>query len=189
MTKNEAIQKAVENLKSGNLILCPTDTIYGISCDATNEKAVQKIIDLKGRNQSKSFIVLVNSDRMVNQCFKEIPEVVWDMIDLNDQPLTIVMDDGRYVAKNVLNQDGSLGMRYIKKGIINEILRKHNKPIVSTSPNFSNEPTPINFEEIHPEIINKIDFVFPKFKYEEMSGKPSKIIQIKSNGEVKILRK
>lgn len=189
MTKIDAIQEAVQNLKSGNIILCPTDTIYGISCDATNEEAVQKIIDLKGRDQSKSFIILVNSDRMVNQCFKDIPEVVWDMIDLNDQPLTIVMDDGRYVANNVLNQDGSLGMRYVKSGAIHEILKKHNKPIVSTSPNFSGEPTPMTHEEINPEILASLDYVFPNIVEDEMSGKPSKIIQVKSNGEVKILRK
>lgn len=189
MTKNEAIQEAVQNLKSGNIILCPTDTIYGISCDATNEAAVQKIIDLKGRDQSKSFIILVNSDRMVNQCFKDIPEVVWDMIDLNDQPITIVMDDGQYVAKNVLNRDGSLGMRYIKSGAINEILKKHNKPIVSTSANFSGEPSPMSYDEINTELFDQLDFVFPNVSEEEMSGKPSKIIQIRSNGEVKILRK
>ncbi|MEX2379670.1 MAG: Sua5/YciO/YrdC/YwlC family protein, partial [Vicingaceae bacterium] len=165
------------------------DSIYGISCDATNEEAVQKIIDLKGRSADKSFIVLINSDRMINQCFKDIPEVVWDMIDFSESPLTIVMEGGQYVAPKVLNPDGSLGMRSIKSGSINDILRRFNKPIVSTSPNFSGESTPMNFNEINEGIKSAVDFVFPDFLDDKMSGQPSKIIRIKPNGEVKILRK
>lgn len=189
MTKSEATQEAVEHLKNGEVILCPTDTIYGLSCDATNAAAVQKIIDIKGRSTEKSFIILVNADRMVNQCFKDIPEVVWDMIDLSDSPLTLVMEGGQYVAPNVLNKDGSLGMRSIKEGSINDILRKFNKPIVSTSPNISGEPTPMQFEAIDDSIKSQVDFIFPNFADEKMSGKPSKILRIRPNGEVNILRK
>jgi L-threonylcarbamoyladenylate synthase len=189
MTKSEAIQEAVEQLKKGNLILCPTDSIYGISCDATNEVAVQKLIELKGRSSEKSFIVLINSDRMVNQCFKDTPEVVWDMIDLSEKPLTVVMEGGQYVAKSVLNQDGSLGMRSVKSGSIHEILRKFNRPIVSTSPNISGQSTPMTLNEIDESIKSAVDFVFPEFSDEKMSGMPSKIIRIRPNGEVNILRK
>src|SRR5690554_1871079 len=124
MRKNYAINLAVDFLKKGKLILCPTDSVYGISCDATNEAAVQRVLDLKYRSSKKGFIILVNSDRMVNQCFKEIPAVAWDLMDLSDVPLTIVMEEGRFVAPNVLNVDGSLGMRYIKEGVI-QIGRAH----------------------------------------------------------------
>lgn len=189
MRKNDAINSAVQALKDKKLILCPTDSIYGISCDATNEAAVQKIIDLKGRTNNKSFIVLLNSDRMMNQCFNEIPAIVWDLVDYSDQPLTIVMDDGRYVAPNVCNEDGSLGMRYIKEGAIYDILRKFNKPIISTSANISGVESPKHFDKISDEIIEGVDFVFPSEFADKMSGKPSKVIRIANNSEVKILRK
>tara|TARA_B100000965_G_scaffold355574_1_gene333004 strand:+ start:59 stop:628 length:570 start_codon:yes stop_codon:yes gene_type:complete len=189
MNQNEAITKAVEHLKNGDVILSPTDTIYGLSCDASNEKAVEKIKQIKGRDEGKSFIVLINSDRMMNQCFKDIPGVVWDMVDLSDSPLTIVMDEGRFVAPNVLNADGSLGVRMVKKGAINQILQKFGKPIVSTSPNLSGEPSPLEFQLIDKAISNQVDFTFPYSSDIEMSGKPSKIIRIAQNGEVKILRK
>lgn len=189
MRKNDAINFAVENLKAGKLILCPTDSIYGISCDATNAEAVEKIVALKGRDANKSFIVLLNSDRMLNQCFNEIPAIVWDLVDFSDQPLTIVMEEGKYVAPNVLNEDGSLGMRYIKNGAMNDILRKFNKPIVSTSPNRSAQATPMNFSAIDNHIKEGVDFIFPAELAEEMSNKPSKIIRIKTNSEVEILRK
>jgi|SRR5690554_767856 len=189
MRKNDAINLAVQNLKEGKLILCPTDSIYGISCDATNEAAVQKIIELKGRPEEKSFIVLVNSDRMLNQCFNEIPAIVWDLVDFSDQPLTIVMDKGIYIAPNVCNKDGSLGMRYIKEGAINDIIHRLNKPIISTSANISGEKNPLHFGEISNEIINAVDYVFPTEFAGKMSGRPSKVIRIAMNSEVQILRK
>lgn len=189
MRKNYAINSAVDFLKEGKLILCPTDSVYGISCDATNKDAVQKILDLKGRTAEKGFIILLNSDRMVNQCFREIPAVAWDLMDFSNEPLTIVMEDGKFVAPNVLNSDGSLGMRYIKEGSINEIIKKFNKPIISTSANFSGEKSPLKFEEISEGIIEKVDYVFPQEFADKMSGQPSKVIRIKNNGEVKILRK
>jgi L-threonylcarbamoyladenylate synthase len=189
MSNSKAVEQAVDHLKKGDVILCPTDTIYGLSCDATNEEAVNKIIDLKGRTADKSFIVLVNNDRMVNQCFKEIPSVVWDMIDLSDSPLTIVMDEGRTVAPNVLNPDGSLGMRMVKEGAAFDILQKFRKPIVSTSPNISGEPTPMEFDLIDEKISSGADYIFPNQGELKMSGKPSKIIRIRENGEVNILRK
>lgn len=189
MKQKNAIDTAVEHLRNGGVILSPSDTIYGLSCDATNTEAVERIMKIKGRGQGKSFIVLVHNDRLLNQCFKEIPGVVWDMVDLTDSPLTIVLEDGRFVAKNVLNTDGSLGFRRVKNGAAFELLKKFGKPIVSTSPNLSGQPTPMEFSSIDDRIKEKVDFVFPNSKSLEMSGKPSKIIRIANNGEVKILRK
>lgn len=189
MNEKNAIYEASNALKAGKVLLCPSDTIWGLSADATNEEAVQKIIDLKGRDQSKSFIVLLNSDRLLNQCYKDLPEVVWDLVDYADQPLTVVLNDGRYVASNALNQNGSLGFRMIKSGSCFEILKAFNKPIVSTSANFSNEPTPLVFEDIDNTLKSKVDYIFPQGLAKGMSGKASKIISISPNDEVKILRK
>jgi len=192
MNKNEsqeAIQKGVEHLKNGELILFPSDTIWGLSCDATNIEAVEKLIEIKGRSEEKSFIVLVNSDRMINQCLKDFPEVVWDMIDLADKPLTLVLDGGQYVAPKVINKDGSLGLRMVKSGPIFDLIQKFNKPIISTSPNFSDTPTPLSFNKIEEKIKQKVAYTYPFMQNQTNSPSPSKIVQIKSNGQVKILRK
>lgn len=189
MELKEALKTISNSLKSGEVILCPTDTIWGLSCDATNADTVNKIIDLKGRDQSKSFIVLVNSYRMINQIFKEIPDVAWDLIDLTEDPLTLVLDDASFVAPNVLNQDGSLGIRMIKSGICFDILNAFNRPMVSTSANFSGQTTPLTFEAIDSEIKSKVDSIFPVELVKQNLGKPSKIIKINRKGEISILRK
>ncbi len=189
MNERDVVYEASKALKEGKVLLCPSDTIWGISADATNEKAVQKIIDLKGRDQSKSFIVLLHSDRLLNQCYKDIPEIVWDLVDYADQPLTVVLNDGRYVAPNAINANGSLGFRMVKSGSCFEILKAFNKPIISTSANFSNQPSPKSFEEIDKTLINLMGYTYPKQMAKGMSGKASKIISISRNGEVKILRK
>ena len=189
MDKKEALNQAVEKLKSGGVILFPSDTIWGLSCDATNEEAVQKIIDLKGRSESKSFIVLLNSDRMINQCIKDVPEVAWDMIDLSENPLTLVLDGGQYVTKKVINQDGSLGIRKVKTGAINDLIHKFNRPIVSTSANFSGEPSPLQYSDIDPDLKKQVDFIYPFDQSNQKETTPSKIVRIKENGEVQILRK
>lgn len=185
----EAINESVEHLRNGEVILFPSDTIWGLSCDATNQEAVDKIIKLKGRSEEKSFIVLVNSDRMINQCVKDFPAVVWDMIDLADKPLTLVLDGGQYVAPKVINTDGSLGIRNVKSGAIFELIQKFNKPIVSTSPNFSGAPTPTSFDTIDEKIKQGVDYIYPNDQKKPSLSSPSKIVRIASNGQVNILRK
>ena len=187
--EQEAINTSVDHLKNGELILFPSDTIWGLSCDATNSEAVDKLIQLKGRSEEKSFIVLVNSDRMINQCVKDFPAVVWDMIDLADKPLTLVLDGGQYVAPKVINNDGSLGIRNVKSGPIFELLQQFNKPIVSTSPNFSGAPTPTSFDAIDNKIKESVNYIYPNNQKNPSLLPPSKIVRIASNGQVKILRK
>jgi len=189
MNEKEAIVEASQQLKNGAVILCPTDTIWGLSCDATNEEAVQKIIQLKNRPTEKGFIVLVNSDRMINQCVRDLPEVVWDLIDLAEKPLSIVLEGGQYIAKNALHKSGTIAIRMVKSGICFDLLRRFNKPIISTSPNISGEPTPYSFADIQDGIINQVDYIFPKNLVPVPSTILSKIISIRPNGEVKVLRK
>ncbi|MBL4709343.1 MAG: threonylcarbamoyl-AMP synthase [Flavobacteriales bacterium] len=189
METREAISETVEHLKKGEIILFPSDTIWGLSCDATNVEAVDRLIQLKGRAQHKSFIVLVNSDRMINQCIKDTPEVAWDMIDYTEEPLTLVLDDGQFVAPNAINQDGSLGIRKVQRGAINTLLSKFNKPIISTSANFSGKLSALTFQEIDSELKNQVDYTFPLEQKSKIKTHASKIVRIRSNGEVEILRK
>jgi L-threonylcarbamoyladenylate synthase len=189
MNEKEAIEQAVAKLKAGEVILCPSDTIYGLSCDATNDEAVEKIMQLKGRSASKSFIVLVNSDRMVNQCIKEIPDVAWDMMDLAEKPLTLVMEATSFISKKAINQDGSLGIRMVKSGSCYELIKRFNKPIISTSANISGEATPLSFDEITREIKENVAFAYPPKLANGLSNSPSKIVRIQANGEIEILRK
>lgn len=189
MEKKEALNTTIEHLKKGGIILFPADTIWGLSCDATNEEAVKKIAQLKGRDDSKSFIVLLNSDRMVNQCFKDVPEVAWDMMDFAEGPLTLVLDGGQYVASSVINKDGSLGIRKVSSGDIHDLIYKFNRPIVSTSANFSGKASPLLFSEIDEKLKSKVDFIYPLNRSNDKKSTPSKIVRIKTNGEVEILRK
>ncbi len=186
---SEAIKESVKQLKNGNVILFPSDSVWGLSCDATNAEAVEKIINLKGKNREKSFIVLVNSDRMINQCVKDFPAVAWDLIDLAEKPLTLVLDGGQYVAPNVINKDGSLGLRKVKEGDIFDLIRSFNKPIISSSANFSGEATPLSYQDIDPKLKEKVDFIYPIVKVQNKATSPSKIIRVGLNGDVKILRK
>jgi L-threonylcarbamoyladenylate synthase len=189
MNKKELIDQAVEQLKKGKVILCPADTIWGLSCDATNDVAINKIFELKKRDKKKSFIILLNSDAMINNCIKEIPGIVWDLIDLSTEPLSIIMDGAQYVAKNAINENGSIAFRRVKSGIVNDIITKFRKPIISTSPNLSGESTPITLSQISSEIKSNVDFTVPEEFAKGMTGKSSKLIKVKTNGEVIIVRK
>lgn len=182
------IQKCIEVLKSGGIILYPTDTVWGIGCDATNEDAVKKVFALKQRDDSKSLIILVANDAMLNNHVKNIPELAWDLIDLTDKPTTIIYDEAKNLAKNVIAQNGSTAIRMVKEGFCHQLVYNYRKPIVSTSANMSDTATPLRFEEISPIIKDGVDYIVnPKLAYG--NKKPSSLIQLGMNGEVKVLRK
>lgn len=187
MKTSDSAKQTAKELREGKVILCPTDTIWGLSCDATNEAAIKKIYSIKKRQEDKSFIVLVNSNRMVNQIFKEIPAVAWDLFDLSEAT-TLILDDAGFVAPNVISEDGSLGVRFVKSGECAKILNAFQKPIVSTSPNVSGLPSPLSYNEIDENIKTKVDFIYPENHTSEVINKPSKIIKIGKNGEVRIIR-
>lgn len=189
MKRKEAIEKCIEALKNGRSIICPTDSLWGLSCDACNEDAINELAEIKQRDKTKSYIVLVHSDAQINNCVKDIPGVAWDMIDYATSPLSLVLDQGQYVAKNALHPSGSIAIRKIKSGFCYELLKKYGKPIVSTSANFSGQPSALSFSDIDSEIIEKVSFSVPESCVEKMSGKASKIVKIAANGEVTILRK
>ncbi len=184
----QEIQKCIEVLKSGGLILYPTDTVWGIGCDATNEEAVKKIFALKKRKDSKSMIVLVANDSMLNKYVAEVPELAWNIIDISTKSTTIIYPKAKQLAKNAVSPDGSIAIRMVKEGFCNQLVHRFNKPIISTSANISDKPTPKTFYEISAEIINAVDFVVNQ-KFDSGNHTPSSIIQIGLAGEIKIIRK
>jgi L-threonylcarbamoyladenylate synthase len=198
----QEIQNALKTLRAGGIILYPTDTIWGIGCDATNEKAVEKIFTIKKRIESKSLITLVSDDGMLNRFVKEVPEMAWDLLDTNnstqeDEPskrLTIIYDSARGIAKNILAADGSIGIRIVRlasqggNDFCHRLIHKFGKPIVSTSANISGVPAPGNFLEISDEIIKSVDYVVNWMQHDSSNSLPSSIIKLKANGEFKIIR-
>jgi L-threonylcarbamoyladenylate synthase len=171
------------------LILYPTDTIWGIGCDATNEEAVAKIFKLKKREDSKSMIILLDSEARLPSYIREVPEVAWDLIECADTPLTIIYDGAKNLAKNVVAEDGSIGIRITKDEFCKRLIEKFRKPIVSTSANISGNDAPASFSDIDEDIINGVDYVV-NLRQEELSkSSPSAIIKLGVGGEVKIIRR
>ena len=188
MQMNQEIINAFEVIKNGGIILYPTDTVWGIGCDATNPDAVAKIYQLKQRTESKSMICLMNGEKMMYNVFKEIPEVAWQILDLSEKPTTLILDNPRNIASNLIAEDKSLGIRLIKESFCFKLLERMKKPLVSTSANISGQPTPLSFKEISPEIIKGVDYVV-NLQHEKIAGKPSTIIKLTNDSQVKIIRK
>ena len=188
MDINQEIQNAYEIIQKGGIILYPTDTVWGIGCDATNAEAVAKIYKLKKRAETQSMIVLMNGEKMIYNVFKEIPEVAWQIIDLSEDPITLVLDKPRNVAANLIAPDQTLGIRVVKEPFCFKLMEKMKKPLVSTSANISGEPTPKSFKEISPEIIKGVDYVVNLHR-EKIAGKPSTIIKLTNDSQVKVIRK
>ena len=184
----DKIREAVDVLKSGGTLLYPTDTIWGVGCDATNEEAVEKIVALKNRPATKSFIVLVNSVAMLERYVPDFPEVCYDIIDFSTKPTTIIYEKAIGIAKNVLADDGSIGIRVTNDPICKEVIKLFHKPIVSTSANLSGQKSPKNFTDVDSQIKKGVDFVLEERINEEMV-KPSTIIKINNDNSVRVIRK
>ncbi|MFV5695553.1 L-threonylcarbamoyladenylate synthase [Flavobacterium sp. LB3P122] len=185
---NEEIHNAYEVIKEGGLILYPTDTVWGIGCDATNPEAVAKIYKLKQRAETQSMIVLMNGEKMMYNVFKDIPEVAWQIMDLSENPTTLVLDKPRNVAPNLIAPDNTLGIRIVKEPFCFKLMEKMKKPLVSTSANISGQPTPKSFKEISPEIIKGVDYVVNLHR-EKITAKSSTIIKLTNDSQVKVIRK
>ncbi|WP_418263440.1 L-threonylcarbamoyladenylate synthase [Flavobacterium faecale] len=188
MDINQEIHKAFEVIKEGGIILYPTDTVWGIGCDATNAEAIAKIYKLKQRTETQSMICLMNGEKMLYNVFKEIPEVAWQILDLSENPTTLILDNPRNVAPNIIAPDKTLGIRLVKEPFCFKLMERMKKPLVSTSANISGQPTPKNFKEISPAIINGVDYVVNLNK-DKVSGKPSTIIKLTNDAQVKVIRK
>ena len=186
---NTDIEACLTVLESGGLILYPTDTIWGIGCDATNEEAVQKVMALKGRSASKSLIVLVDNDNKLASYVREIPDVAYDLIEYAENPLTIVYSNAKNLAPSVINEDGSVGIRVVKHTFCQQLIQRFRLPIVSTSANISGEPAPKNFSEVSQEIIDGVDYVVNLEQEVSEEKTPSTIMKLSPDGLFTFIRR
>lgn len=183
------LDEAVATLRQGGIILYPTDTVWGIGCDATNEEAVQRIYALKRRQDSKSMLVLVAETHEVERLISEVPEIAYDLMELAVRPITIVYTSGASgVAPSLIGEGGSLGIRQTQEAFSAALCRQLRRPIVSTSANISGEPTPLFFSGISEEIRSGVDYIVHYRQEDNTPREPSQIIQLGTGGEVKVLR-
>ena len=178
----EDIKKACEVMAAGGLILYPTDTIWGIGCDATNEEAVRRVYELKRRSDHKAMLLLMDSSAKLNYYVQEVPDVAWDLIELADSPLTVIYSGARNVAPNLLAEDGSVGIRITQEEFSHKLCERFRKPLVSTSANVSGEPSPANFSEISATIKAGVDYIV-RYRQDDLSkAAPSHIIKLGAGG-------
>ena len=193
MTREEDIRQAVETLRKGGVILYPTDTVWGIGCDATNAEAVKRVYEIKQRDDSKALICLVDSDARMQCYFRNVPDVAWQLIDsLQDsgvKPTTLILDGAVCLAANLIAEDGSVGMRITNEPFSKELCYRFQKAIVSTSANISGEPAAQNYCDIDSRILEAVDYVCWSRRQEHKPHTPSSIIRLRENGEVEIIRK
>ncbi|MBU0695729.1 MAG: threonylcarbamoyl-AMP synthase [Bacteroidetes bacterium] len=185
----EEINKALEVLKQGGIILYPTDTVWGLGCDATNAEAVAKIFKLKNREDSKSLIILLDTDNKLQSYISEVPDIAYDLIEYTEKPLTIIYSGAKNLAPNLINQDGSVGIRIPKHDFCQQLIQGFRKPIVSTSANISGEPSPSNFLEISQKIIKGVDYVVDLEQESTEKKEPSTIMKLEADGKFIFIRK
>ena len=188
MFEREDLKQALQVLRSGGIILYPTDTIWGLGCDATNRDAVDRIFKIKQRADSKSMLVLMENPNMLNAYVREVPEVAWQLIEVTDKPLTIVYPGAKNFASNLVAEDGSIGIRITNESFTEQLVKQFRKPIVSTSANLSGKPAPQNFAEIEEAILTAVDYVV-KYRQEEITRAiSSSIIKLGTGGQIQIIR-
>ena len=194
MKQEDDIRNAVETMRKGGVILYPTDTVWGIGCDATNAEAVKRIYEIKQRDDSKALICLVDSDARMQRYFRNVPDVAWQLIDSlkgaeDAKPTTLILDGAINLAENLIADDGSLGIRITNEPFSKELCFRFQKAIVSTSANISGEPAAQNYGDIDPRILEAVDYVCWSRRQEHKPHTPSSIIKLKENGEVTVIRK
>jgi len=183
------IQHTVTLLKEGKTILYPTDTIWGIGCDATNSAAVKKIFDIKKRKDSKALIILLDDINKLNNYVVKVPDIAWDIVEYSELPLTIVYPNGKNLAPELMAKDGSVAIRITKDAFCKKLLYKLEKPLVSTSANISTEKFDGNYADISEEIKKSVDYIVQHRREEKIKANASKIIRLELNGEITFIRK
>ena len=192
MTQQEDIKQAIEVMRRGGVILYPTDTVWGIGCDATNAEAVKRVYAIKQRDDSKALICLVDSDSRLQRYVRNVPDVAWQLIDSlkeGDRPTTLILDGAINLAENLIADDGSIGIRITQEPFSKELCFRFQKAIVSTSANISGEPAAQNYRDIDPRILEAGDYVCWSRRQEHKPHMPSSIIRLREDGQVEIIRK
>ena len=188
MNLGEEIQHAVELLKNGKIILYPTDTIWGIGCDAKNNKAVQRIYKIKERDDSKSMIVLIHSADELRNYINHVPVIAYDLIKSSASPLTIVYSGAKNMSKKLIANDGTIAIRVVKGRFTSEVIKKLGSPLVSTSANISGQPTAATFNQIDEAVKTKVDYVVEHFRERARNIRPSTIIRLMEDGKFSVIR-
>ena len=183
------IKKALEVLKSGGVILYPTDTIWGLGCDATNPEAVKRIYEIKKREDSKSMLVLMENPALLERYVDEVPDVAWDLVEISTTPLTVIYPGAKNLAANLIAGDGSVGIRFTREEFTSRLLQRFRRPIVSTSANISTEKAPAFFDEISDEIKEQVDYIVEHRQDDVTPAQPSGIIKLGPGGQIDIIRK
>jgi L-threonylcarbamoyladenylate synthase len=189
MIYDDDIRDSLITLRNGGIILYPTDTIWGLGCDATNNSAVEKIFRIKSRAGNKSLVILVDGEQMLERYVQEIPEIAFELTSVSDSPITIIYPKGKNLANGVSAEDESVGIRICRDEFCRELIRRFRKPIVSTSANFSGNPSPENFSKIDRSVIDVVDYVV-KYRQDDLRKyAASPVIKVELNGTFKIIRK
>ncbi len=183
------LRNCIEILKKGGVILYPTDTIWGLGCDATNSGAVIRIFEIKNRADSKNMLVLMENPALLDRYVDEVPDIAWDLIEITSTPLTLIYPKAKNLAPELIAEDGSVGIRFTKERFTCELLRRFRRPLVSTSANISGEKSPGNFKEISEEIKKQVDYVVEYRQDDPAKNQPSGIIKLGQGGRIEILRK
>jgi L-threonylcarbamoyladenylate synthase len=182
------VKAAVEVLQKGGVILYPTDTVWGIGCDACNEDAVKKVYAIKNRIDSKSMLVLMENVALLDRYVDEVPDIAFDLIEMTEKPMTIIYDGAKNLAKNLVADDGSIGIRITTEAFSSDMIRRFKRPVVSTSANISGKLAPSCFAEIDHEIIEAVDYVVKFRQDDDQKAVPSSIIKLGRGGEIRIIR-
>lgn len=188
MTTAEDIQNAVKAMREGKVILYPTDTVWGIGCDATNKDAVKRVYEIKRRDDHKAMICLVDSAVRLQRYVRRVPEVAWNILEMAQKPTTVILDNAVNLAENLIAQDGSIAMRITREEFSKELCYRMQRPIVSTSANISGEKAAQNYRDISEEILQQVDYVCFARRGEHKPHTPSSIIRLREDGEVSIIR-
>lgn len=182
-------QEIKKILLEGGVILYPTDSIWGLGCDARNASAVQKIYDIKQRSEEKSLVTLVKNEVVVEQMAPDAPETAYELWETAEKPLTIVLDGVKGLAPNAVAADGSAALRIPDHPFLNQLFQRFRFPIISTSANLSGKPSPVTFADIDPAIVAQVDWVCPDLPEYKGKGQASSILKLANNGEIHIIRK
>lgn len=185
----EEVAKALKVIQDGGIILYPTDTIWGIGCDATNTEAIKKIYQLKQRDESKSMIILLDNDNKLASYVRDIPEMAYDLIEFAENPLTLILSGARNVSPALINADGSIGIRIVKHPFCEQLIQRLRKPLVSSSANISGKPSPKYFSEIDDEIISGVDYVVDLEQHDKQAKKASTIMKLGADGRFNFIRR
>lgn len=183
------LKKALEVLRGGGVILYPTDTIWGIGCDATNAAAVNRIYTIKKRENARSMLILMENPALLDRYVTDIPDVAWDLVEISSAPLTVIYPGARNLAANLIAPDGSIGIRFTGEPFTSALLKRFRKPLVSTSANISGHPAPADFSHVDEEIKNKVDYVVKYRQEDQTPAAPSAIIKLDAGGRIEIIRK